>query len=155
MITTDIKKVKGRKYPAGRLTRQIAGGSSDIKPDNFCMGYVTLDPERGQVPWHVHDKEEVYFILSGVGEAVIGNEIKKIRGGEAVYIGSGIYHQITNISRTPLKMIYCYAPAGDVSHWKEELAGTLPRAGFEAPPLPAGASPQLIKGKSIKGKRNK
>jgi hypothetical protein len=39
-------------------------------------------------------------------------------------------------------MIYCYAPAGDVSHWRQEISGTLPRAGVEAPPLPDGAWPQ-------------
>jgi mannose-6-phosphate isomerase-like protein (cupin superfamily) len=154
MITADIKKVEGRKYPAGRLTKQIAGGSSDIKPDNFCMGFVMLNPKGGQVPWHAHDNEEVYFILSGVGEAVVGDEIKIMRSGEAVYISSGIYHQITNISGIALKMIYCYAPAGEVSHWKEELADTLPRAGIEAPSLPKGASPQFIKGKKPRRKRS-
>ena len=30
-------------------------------------------------------------------------------------------------------MIYCYGPAGDVAHWRQELDGTLPRAGVEAP----------------------
>ena len=39
-------------------------------------------------------------------------------------------------------MIYVYGPAGDVAHWRQELEGTLPRAGREAPPLPAGARPQ-------------
>ncbi len=37
---------------------------------------------------------------------------------------------------------YCYGPAGDVAHWRQELDGTLPRAGVEAPPLPEGASSQ-------------
>ena len=41
-------------------------------------------------------------------------------------------------------MIYCYGPSGDVAHWRQELAGTLPRAGHEAPPLPFGACPQCI-----------
>ena len=31
---------------------------------------------------------------------------------------------------------------GDVAHWRQELAGTLPKAGVEAPPLPEGAQPQ-------------
>ena len=39
-------------------------------------------------------------------------------------------------------MVYVYAPAGDVAHWRQELDGTLPRAGVDAPPLPAGARPQ-------------
>ena len=38
-------------------------------------------------------------------------------------------------------MIYCYGPAGDVAHWRQELDGTLPKAGEEAPPLPEGAWP--------------
>jgi hypothetical protein len=36
-------------------------------------------------------------------------------------------------------MIYCYGPAGDVAHWKQELAGTLPAEGKDAPALPEGA----------------
>ena len=35
------------------------------------------------------------------------------------------------------------APGGDVAHWRQELDGTLPRAGQAAPPLPAGAHPQV------------
>jgi oxalate decarboxylase/phosphoglucose isomerase-like protein (cupin superfamily) len=59
-----------------------------------------------------------------------------------VSIPSGVFHQLTNIGDEPLRMIYCYGPAGDVAHWRQELEGTLPRAGEEAPPLPAGAWPQ-------------
>ena len=63
--------------------------------------------------------------------------------GQAVYIPSGIFHQLTNIGKTPARFIYVYGPAGDVEHWKQELAGTLPRAGLEAPPLPDGAQAQF------------
>jgi len=36
-------------------------------------------------------------------------------------------------------------PAGDVAHWKQELEGTLPKAGIDVPALPAGAQPQCTK----------
>jgi oxalate decarboxylase/phosphoglucose isomerase-like protein (cupin superfamily) len=72
----------------------------------------------------------------------LGEERQTISSGQAVYIPSRVFHQLTNTGDTPLKMVYCYGPAGDVAHWKQELAGTLPRAGKEAPPLPAGAKPQ-------------
>lgn len=62
--------------------------------------------------------------------------------GQAVYIPSGVFHQLTNIGDAPLLMIYCYGSAGDVAHWKQELAGTLPKAGEDAPPLPEDAWPQ-------------
>jgi hypothetical protein len=40
-------------------------------------------------------------------------------------------------------MIYCYGPAGDVAHWRQELEGTLPKAGIDVPPLPSGAWSQI------------
>ena len=47
-----------------------------------------------------------------------------------------------NIGDSPLKMIYCYGPAGDVAHWRQELEGTLPKEGVDVPALPEGAQPQ-------------
>lgn len=142
MNIADLQKMAGRKFPARRHTRNIAGGASSIQTDNFCMGYVELESNGGQVPWHNHTEEEVYFILDGTGEMCIGDEIKEITGNQAVYIPSNEFHQLTNTGETPLKMIYCYGPAGDVDHWKQELEGTLPKAGVDVPPLPKGAQPQ-------------
>jgi mannose-6-phosphate isomerase-like protein (cupin superfamily) len=144
MTIADLSAIAGRRYPARRLTQNIVGGLSPIQATNFSLGYVTLDPNGGQVPWHNQEQEEIYFVLEGTGEMCLGEERQTVSSGQAVYIPSGVFHQLTNIGTAPLKMIYCYGPAGDVAHWKQELAGTLPRAGKEAPPLPAGAKPQCI-----------
>lgn len=142
MIIADLNKIEGRTYPARRRTQNLVGGVSPIKATNFAVGFVTLDPDGGQVPWHNQEQEEVYFVLEGTGEMCLGTERQVLQSGQAAYIPSGIFHQMTNIGSTPLKMLYCYGPAGDVAHWKQELAGTLPKAGVEAPPLPEGARPQ-------------
>ncbi len=94
------------------------------------------------MPWHNHEQEETYFIVAGRGEMCVGDEKKVLSAGEAVFIPSGSFHQLTNVGDEALTMIYCYGPAGDVAHWRQELAGTLPRAGIDAPPLPAGAQDQ-------------
>ena len=143
MTIADLKNIEGRVYPARRRTQNLVGGSSGIHCENFCLGYVTLEPKGGQVPWHNHEQEEVYFILSGVGEMCIDEERQTLYGGQAVHIPSNAFHQITNTGDQPLIMMYCYGPAGDVAHWRQELAGTLPVAGKEAPPLPPGAQPQI------------
>lgn len=142
MTITDLKKINGRAFPAHRLTKNIVGGTSSIQAKNFCMGLVTLEPEGGQVPWHNHEQEEIYFILEGHGEMCIDREKTEIVSGQTVYIPSNAFHQLTNIGDQPLKMIYCYGPAGDVDHWKQELEGTLPKAGQDVPPLPDGVWPQ-------------
>jgi len=142
VIIADLMKIEGRRYPARRRTQNLVGGASPIQAASFSMGQVTLDPQGGQVPWHNQQQEEIYFILEGEGEMCLDGEKSEIRAGQAVYIPSGAFHQLTNTGTTPMRMIYCYGPAGEVAHWREELSGTLPRAGVEAPALPDGARPQ-------------
>ena len=142
MIIADLSKIEGRTYPARRRTQNLTGGASPIQAGSFSMGYVTLEPDGGQVPWHNQEQEEVYFLLEGTGEMCLGRQRQVLTGGQAVYIPPGEYHQLTNVGGAPLRFIYCYGPAGDVAHWRQELAGTLPKAGVEAPALPPGARPQ-------------
>jgi len=142
MTTADLSKIAGRVYPAGRRTQNLAGGASPIQAKNFCMGFVTLDPDGGQVPWHNHDQEEVYFIVSGTGEACLGGERSVVTRGQALYVPPTVFHQLTNIGPEPMTMVYVYGPPGEVAHWRQELDGSLPRAGEDAPPLPLGARPQ-------------
>jgi mannose-6-phosphate isomerase-like protein (cupin superfamily) len=142
MIIASLDEIAGRTYPARRTTQNLVGGASPIQATHFSMGWVTLEPGGGQVPWHNQAQEEVYLIVEGEGEMCLGEERRQVRSGQAVYIPPGVFHQLTNTGETPMIMIYCYGPAGDVAHWRQELEGTLPRAGVEVPPLPEGASPQ-------------
>jgi mannose-6-phosphate isomerase-like protein (cupin superfamily) len=142
MLIADLSQINGRVYPARRRTQNLVGGASPIQATNFAMGMVTLEPNGGQVPWHNQEQEEIYFIIEGTAEMCLGEERQTVSTGQAVYIPSRVFHQLTNIGNTPCRMLYCYGPAGDVAHWRQELAGTLPRAGIEAPPLPSGARAQ-------------
>ncbi len=142
MIIADLAEISGRTYPARRRTQNLVGGPSPIQATNFSLGCVTLEPHGGQVPWHNQQQEEVYLILEGEGEMCLGTERAAVRAGQAVYIPSGVFHQLTNTGSAIMRMLYCYGPAGDVAHWRQELDGTLPRAGDEAPALPDGAQPQ-------------
>jgi mannose-6-phosphate isomerase-like protein (cupin superfamily) len=148
MIIADLAAMPGRRFPARRWTRNLAGGASPIQATNFCCGFVVLEPAGGQVPWHNHEQEEVYFVVSGQGEICLGDQRREIAGGQAVYIPSQVFHQLTNTGTEPMQMIYIYGPAGDVAHWKQELEGTLPRAGVDVPPVPEGAAPQWNSGSS-------
>jgi quercetin dioxygenase-like cupin family protein len=143
MIIADLEKIAGRTYPARRRTQNLVGGASPIQAKNFSMGYVTLEPNGGQVPWHNQEQEEIYFLVEGTCEMCLGEERMTLNAGQAIWIPPTVFHQLTNIGGMPAKMIYVYGPAGDVAHWKQELAGTLPKAGISpTPALPEGARPQ-------------
>lgn len=142
MTIADLAEIAGRTYPARRRTQNLVGGASPVQAEAFSLGFVTLEPDGGQVPWHNQPQEEVYFVLEGTGEMCLGDERKVVMSGQAVFIPPYVFHQMTNLGQTPLKMLYCYGPAGDVAHWRQELDGTLPKEGTDAPPLPEGARPQ-------------
>ena len=144
MIVSDLNQIGGRMFPARRLTQNLVNGVAPIQAKNFSLGNVTLEPNGGQVPWHNQEQEEVYLIVEGTGEMCLGEERVTLTTGQAVYIPPEVFHQLTNVGDAPLRMIYCYGPAGDVAHWRQELDGTLPKAGVDAPPLPLGARPQCI-----------
>ena len=142
MTIADIHQMAGRTYPARRRTRNLVGGASPIQARGFAMGYVVLEPNGGQVPWHNQEQEEIYFVVEGTGEMCLGEERRTITSGQAAYIPPKVFHQLTNTGDSPLTMIYVYGPAGDVAHWRQELEGTLPKAGIDVPALPEGAWPQ-------------
>ena len=146
MIIADIANLPGRTFPARRFGRGLVGsGPQPIQSENFSMGYVVLEPNGGQVPWHNQEQEEVYMILQGTGEMCVDDEKSEISAGQMVYMPPTKFHQLTNTGDTPLHMMYCYVPGGDVAHWRQELDGTLPPAGVgDTPPLPAGAQPQCL-----------
>lgn len=139
MNIADLSIIEGRTYPARRRTQNLVGGVSPVQAKNFAMGFVTLEPNGGQVPWHNQEQEEVYFVVEGQGEMCLGEEVRELSAGQLVEIPSGVYHQLSNKGDAPLKMVYCYGPSGDVAHWKEELAGTLPKEGVDVPSLPVDA----------------
>lgn len=143
MVVGDRRTLPSRSYPAGRVTQNLVGGLSPVQCNHFCMGWVTLAPKGGQVPWHNQESEEIYFVIAGRGEMCLGDERRELTAGQIVHIPAGTFHQLTNLADEPLQLVYVYGPAGDVAHWREELAGTLPKAGVDAPELPMNAWPQF------------
>jgi mannose-6-phosphate isomerase-like protein (cupin superfamily) len=118
-----IDDIEGEKFPAGRWTRVITGDDK-IKPERFMMGYVVIYP-GGKVPEHEHENEEVYTVLKGQGEMVIGDNRQSISAMSAVYIPPGSPHSLINTGEEDLEMMFVYAPATIVDHWEQEKKGEL------------------------------
>ena len=85
MIVSDINQIPGRTYPARRWTRNVVGGMAPIQATTFSLGYVTLEPDGGQVPWHNQEQEEVYFVLEGSGEMCLGEERQAVTQAGSLY----------------------------------------------------------------------
>ena len=78
---------------------EFGGGDESDSGENFAMGFVTLEGDGGQVPWHNQEQEEVYFVVEGTCEMCLGEERMILKGGQAVAIPPGVFHQLTNVGR--------------------------------------------------------
>lgn len=124
MERVRLEDIVGQEFPAGRRTRVLVGPGSPVAAERFVIGYVTLHP-GGAVPLHVHEQEEVYVILSGRGTMQVGNEIEPVEPVAAIHMPSGQPHELRNTGETEMVMMFVYAPAGVVDHWREEQEGRL------------------------------
>jgi mannose-6-phosphate isomerase-like protein (cupin superfamily) len=107
-------------FPTSRETRVYAGARG-LPAQRFTMGYVVVEP-GGSVPLHHHDQEEVYFLLEGLGEIDIDGKRFRMEPLSAVYIPSQKPHTFRNVGQSPMRFLFVYAPAEEVSHWAEESA---------------------------------
>ena len=112
MIIADLQQMAGRSYPARRKTQNLAGGLSPIQTTHFSMGYVTLEPKGGQVPWHNQEQEEVYYCISGKGTVWYGTDKKEtpIEPGVGLWIPRGVEHAVTNTGNEQLQIAFFLAP---------------------------------------------
>ena len=99
MLIADVNKIEGRTYSARRCTKNLVGGASPIQIKEFGMGFVVLEPNGGQVPWHNHEQEEIYFIVEGEGEMCLGEERQTISTGQTVFIPSWVFSPIDEYQR--------------------------------------------------------
>lgn len=120
----NIFDIDGMELPAGRRTRVMIGSNGVIQGKHFCQGYVVIYP-GGSIPLHEHETIETYTVLKGEGEMTVDGETLTVKEGDFVYVDENKPHALMNTGTQDLHMMFVYAPNVVVSHWQEELDGSL------------------------------
>ncbi len=95
---------------AGRIT--ILVDPTNTGETCLCTLIQTLDPGAA-VPLHRHDlAEQVLFVFSGRGRAMIAGEEIEAHPGTTVHVPKGIEHSITNTGGEPLSFLETTSPPG-------------------------------------------
>jgi mannose-6-phosphate isomerase-like protein (cupin superfamily) len=80
---------------------------------NMQLVVMSLLPNEN-IPLEIHKEHDQFIkIEKGKGEAIIGNEKKKIitlEKGDCIIIPSNTYHEIKNIGKNKLKLFTIYTP---------------------------------------------
>jgi mannose-6-phosphate isomerase-like protein (cupin superfamily) len=97
---------------------------------------MTIPPD-GEIGEEVHEVDQILTFVSGVGEALISGEKRKVTQGDLVVVPAGRKHNFVNTGPNPLVLYTMYAPAehadGAVHRTKEE-ADEAEESGKDEPP---------------------
>lgn len=92
-------------------------------------------PPEGEIGTETHpDTDQVFFVVKGEGQAIVGGEARKIEKNDVVFVPAGTEHNLKNIEDDEdLKLVTVYAPPA-------HAVGTVHRTRTDA--LAAEASPR-------------
>ena len=75
-------------------------------PRRMSCGHTTIYP-TGTTTGHTHDDmEEIYFVLSGEGIMVVGDEEYPITAGDCLYVPPGKFHTTKHTGILPLVVLW-------------------------------------------------
>ncbi len=94
-------------------------------------------PPGGEIGEEVHEVDQILTFVSGVGEALVSGNKRKVAQGDLVVVPAGRKHNFINTGPNPLVLYTVYAPAehadGAIHRTKEE-ADAMEEAGKDEPP---------------------
>ena len=97
---------------------------------------MTIPPDD-EIGEEVHDVDQILTFVSGIGEARVSGEKRKVAQGDLVVVPAGHTHNFVNTGPNPLVLYTVYAPAehadGAVHRTKDE-ADAAEAAGKDEPP---------------------
>ena len=119
-------------YGPGDIYTFLATGAETDGAYFVMEGMVPID--SGAPPHIHHSQAESFYIVEGLLEVKLGDEVHGAKAGDFVHISPGTPHGFLNRSQTPVKMVFTFVPAGDVEQFFREA---FPEAtDRQAPPPP-------------------
>lgn len=98
---------------------------------------MTIPPD-GEIGEEVHeDTDQVLSFVSGIGEARVGGQKKKVQPGDLVAVPAGTKHNFVNTGPNPLVLYTVYGPpehADEAVHHTKEEADEAEESGHDKPP---------------------
>ncbi|MBC7291764.1 MAG: cupin domain-containing protein [Actinotalea sp.] len=95
-------------------------------------------PPGGEIGEEVHeDIDQILTFVSGVGEAIVSGQKRKVVQGDLVVVPAGKKHNFVNTGENPLILYTVYGPpehADGAVHKTKEEADAAEEAGQDEPP---------------------
>ena len=112
VVNADDVKARWTPPPHHRELKILLSPSLHDVYEGLSIGMVELPPgESGSA--HTHgDSQETWFVISGKGRLVVGDEEAELVPDSVVVAPQGVEHQIFSSGDEPLKALFIFTPAG-------------------------------------------
>jgi mannose-6-phosphate isomerase-like protein (cupin superfamily) len=108
------------KASIAQLMPKLPGPRSAKWPDGerfveaFTHGSLSVElyAPAGTDPQTPHDRDEVYFVISGSGDFVAAGERTAFVPGDALFVAAGVAHRFENFTPDFATWVVFYGPSG-------------------------------------------
>jgi mannose-6-phosphate isomerase-like protein (cupin superfamily) len=99
---------KGFPLPGARIVFKVWG---EHEPGNHDLAEFTAEPGfRGPKP-HIHRvHEELFYVLEGEFDFLVGDEVARVGPGGLVNVPPGVVHDFRNVGSTPARWLGIHSP---------------------------------------------
>ncbi|HEY3248418.1 MAG TPA: cupin domain-containing protein [bacterium] len=114
-VMSSYGRTVERTYPDGiSKVRAIIGRRTDLplganvpSPVLFSFGVATVNP-GGEIAAHAHhEREELFYVLSGTGVLEAGDDPPRdVTAGDAIWFPLGCRHRLSNARSEPVVVIF-------------------------------------------------
>ncbi len=104
---TDVESEDVKMEEARGVKKRVLISEADGAP-NFIMRRFTIEP-GGHTPYHTHSWEHEVYVLSGIGQVMLGETTHEISTGTVVLILPDEEHNFVNTGSEPLNFL-CTIP---------------------------------------------
>ena len=99
-ISQGLKNIPGSQ--GERFAMLMAGGSMSVE----------VYAPQGQDLQQPHSQDELYFIHSGRGQLIIGDQVFDCAAGDAFHVAAGVSHRFVDFSNDFVTWAVFYGPQG-------------------------------------------
>jgi mannose-6-phosphate isomerase-like protein (cupin superfamily) len=128
-VGRDEGKVIPGSQTGGAVTIKV---SSELSSGSMTAYESTRPPGDMRGPgMHAHPRfDELFYVVEGEYEFIIGNRSLRAAEGTSVFIPRGTFHDFHSIGEVAGRLLTCCTPGG-IEHFFEDLAVVAPQAGAE------------------------
>ena len=109
MEISRLETAEGFITDDGSTIHELAGLVS-LPTVNQSLAQATLEV-GGSTAKHFHiEAEEIYYLTSGSGRLLIGDQESAVRAGDCIVIAPGAAHKLWNSGDQPLTLLCCCSP---------------------------------------------